>query len=134
MGFNVINGINICNLVTINGISRNATDQFIGQTQGISCTHQPILSDNPLPTKAAACLGVLDREPAGGVKYSNVPPGSLTIKSVITTTTGACIAATELPVGWYVIFGPNGPGENGYQIAQFTGNSNCYPEVVTDCS
>ena len=138
MAFSSKNGIALCNIVAFNGISRNATNQLIGQTQGVGCSHEPILSDGPLPTKEAICLNVLDREPDNNIKYSNaLPPGQLTTKSIVTTTDGSCVPSSKLPTGWYVFFGPEGPGYDGYQIAQFTGGGEgggCYAATVTDCS
>ena len=134
MAFSQLNGISLCSLVTINGMSRNATSEFMGQTQGISCGKDPILSDGPVVSREEICLGVLDRTPTVGVKFvGGGVPGFVGARSVITSTDGACSGASKLPPGWYVFFGPNGPGYDGYQIVQMDGNSSCYPATVTGC-
>ena len=134
MAFSQLNGISLCSLVTINGMSRNATSQFMGQTQGISCGKDPILSDGPVISREEICSGVLDRDPTGGVDFvHNDVPGNLDTKSIITSTDGVCSGASKLPPGWYVFFGPNGPGRDGYQIVQMDGNSSCFPATVTGC-
>ena len=135
MAFSQLNGIALCNLVTINGISRNATNQFIGQTQGVSCSHEPILTGGPEITKADICTNVLDRSPSGTIKYTDFgAPGTISGRSKITSSSGACSGANKLPIGWYVFFGPDGPGYTGYQIIEMDGSSSCFPATVTGCS
>ena len=36
MAFSQLNGVALCDWVTINGMSRNATNTIIGQTQGVT--------------------------------------------------------------------------------------------------
>ena len=135
MAFSSFNGIALCNMVTINGISRNASNQIIGQTQGVGCSHEPILGDGPTVSREVICTGVLDREPSGGVKFATNTgaPGSLDTRSILTDTVGVCSGASKLPVGWYVFFGPDGPGYDGYQILEMDGDGSCMPNTVTTC-
>ncbi len=134
MAFSHLNGVALCDWVTINGMSRNATNTIIGQTQGVTCGKDPILSDGPVVSRDVICTGILDREPTGGVDFvHNDVPGNLDTKSIITSTDGVCNGASKLAVGWYVFFGPQGPGYDGYQVVQMDGNGSCLPADVTGC-
>ena len=105
MAFSSFNGIALCNMVTINGLSRASSNQILGQTQGVSCTREPIVTDGPAVDIDTICTDVLDREPSGPVKYTTVgEPGGLSVRSVLTDTDAAC-GANKLTPGWYVFFG-----------------------------
>ncbi len=134
MAFSQLNGVALCDWVTINGMSRNATNTIIGQTQGVTCGKDPILSDGPTVSREVICTDILEREPSGDVKFvTNIgEAGNLGARSVLSTD-GVCSVGTKLPVGWYVFFGENGPGYDGYQIVEMDGRSSCMPATITTC-
>ena len=56
------------------------------------------------------------------------------INSDLTITKGVCSAGNRLPQGWYIFWGKEGPGYDGYQVAYLSG-SDCGATtlVLNDC-
>ena len=131
MAFSQLNGIALCDVVTINGISRNASNKILGQTQGVGCSHEPIVTDGPEVSREEICTDILQREPTGSVKFTDFgAPGNIAARSQLTDVDGACSGGSKLPVGWYVFFGPDGPGYDGYQIIEMDGRADCLPKAI----
>jgi len=132
MAFSSKNGVEMCDIVSFNNISRAGTSSICGITQGVSCDREPIITDGPALTKELICADILDAEPTGGSKFSTEgAPGSVTLSSNITTS-NAESGGNALPIGWYVFWGPDGPGYEGYQIVRTDGVS-CNPVEITTC-
>jgi len=135
MAYSKINAIELCNVVSINSISRDGTNKFLGQTKGLSCTREPIVSDGPVLTKDIICTDPLDREPTGDVKFStDGAPGDVKSDALLTKGDSLCSPETKLEEGWYIFFGEFGEGYDGYQIINMDGSADCKPAEITTCS
>jgi len=131
MAFSSKNGISMCDIASFNSISRDGS-KCLGITKGVSCTREPIITDGPVLTKDLICTDILDREPTGPIKFSTVgAPGVVNSESDLTITKGVC-GDNKLPLGWYVFWGKDGPGYEGYQIVR-TDGSDCKPAEITTC-
>jgi|TARA_R110002167_G_scaffold44619_3_gene134113 hypothetical protein len=134
MSFSSKNGISMCDIASFNNISRDGS-KCLGLTKGVSCTKEPLVTDGPAETKAAICTDFRDRSPNGPIKFSGTgPPGIVNINSDLTITKGVCSAGNRLPQGWYIFWGKEGPGYDGYQVAYLSG-SDCGATtlVLNDC-
>ena len=132
MAFSSKNGIGLCDTVSFNNISRAATSSICGITQGVSCTREPIITDGPVLTRDLICADILEREPTGGSRFStDGAPGSVTLLSDITTTDEEPADGNKLAIGWYVFWGSDGPGYEGYQIVRTDGVSHKPAEITT---
>ena len=120
MAYSKINAIELCNVVSINSISRDGTNKFLGQTKGLSCTREPIVSDGPV---------------TGDVKFStDGAPGDVKSDALLTKGDSLCSPETKLEEGWYIFFGEFGEGYDGYQIINMDGSADCKPAEITTCS
>jgi len=129
MAFSSKNGVEMCDIASFNNISRDSSE-CLGIIKGVSCTRDPIITDGPVLTKDLICADILDREPTGGAKFStDGAPGLVTLLSDITTTDADPIEGNTLAIGWYVFWGSDGPGYEGYQVVRTDGVSHKLAEI-----